>query len=60
MLYMAGAIGIALLAWIGLRSRGGPLAALVDIMIAYAATLQGVLKAMSGRTVTIWNPAKSR
>ena len=60
MLYMAGAIGIALIAWAGLRSRGGPLAALVDIMIAYAATLQGVLKAMSGRTVTIWNPAKSR
>ncbi|PHP21093.1 histidine kinase [Sphingobium sp. IP1] len=60
MLYMAGAIGIALLVWIGLRSRGGPLAALVDILIAYAATLQGVLKAMSGRTVTIWNPAKSR
>ncbi len=60
MLYMTGAIGIALLAWIGLRSRGGPLAALVDILIAYAATLQGVLKAMSGRTVTTWNPAKSR
>ncbi len=60
MLYMLGAIGLALLAWIGLRSRGGPLAALVDIMIAYAATLQGVLKAMSGRTVTIWNPAQSR
>ncbi|WIA58737.1 glycosyltransferase [Sphingobium sp. WTD-1] len=60
MLYMAGAIGLALLAWIGLRSRGGPLAALVDIMIAYAATLQGVLKAMRGRTVTIWNPAQSR
>lgn len=60
MLYMTGAIGIALLAWIGLRSRCGPLAALVDILIAYAATLQGVLKAMSGRTVTTWNPAKSR
>ncbi|WP_303758421.1 glycosyltransferase [Sphingobium yanoikuyae] len=60
MLYMAGAIGLALLGWIGLRSRGGPLAALVDIMIAYAATLQGMLKAMRGRTVTTWNPAKSR
>ena len=60
MLYMAGAIGLALLAWIGLRARGGPLAALVDILIAYAATLQGVLKAMRGRTVTIWNPAQSR
>ena len=29
-------------------------------MIAYAATLQGVVKAMTGRTVTTWNPAKSR
>ena len=45
---------------LGMRARGGPLAAVVDILIAYAATLQGVVKAMSGRTVTIWNPAKSR
>lgn len=60
MLYLVGALGVAAIAWVGIRSRGGPFAALVDIVIAYAATLQGVLKAMSGRTVTIWNPAQSR
>jgi cellulose synthase/poly-beta-1,6-N-acetylglucosamine synthase-like glycosyltransferase len=53
------ALGVALLA-LGVRSKGGPFAAVVDILIAYAATLQGVFKAMSGRTVTVWNPAKSR
>lgn len=42
------------------RITRGPLAALIDVLIAYAATLQGVLQAMSGRTVTIWNPAQSR
>lgn len=45
---------------IGLRAKGGPVAAVVDILVAYAATLQGVIRAMRGRTVTIWNPAKSR
>ena len=60
LLCLAGALGVALLVWIGVRARGGPFAALVDILIAYAATLQGVVKAMTGRTVTIWNPAKSR
>lgn len=59
-LYMVGALGVALLIWIGVRARRGPVAALVDIMIAYAATLQGVAKAATGRTVTIWNPAQSR
>ncbi|WP_022682760.1 glycosyltransferase [Sphingobium bisphenolivorans] len=59
-LYMVGGLGIVFVLWIGLRSKSGPFAALVDIMIAYAATLQGVVKGMSGRTVTIWNPAKSR
>ncbi|NWK95568.1 histidine kinase [Sphingobium lactosutens] len=60
MLYMAGALIVVFAVWIGVRSKSGPLAALVDVLIAYAATLQGVLKAMSGRTVTTWNPAKSR
>ena len=60
MLYMAGALCLALILWVGARARSGPLAALVDVLIAYAATLQGVAKAMSGRTVTVWNPAKSR
>ncbi|KEQ54018.1 glycosyltransferase [Sphingobium chlorophenolicum] len=59
-LYMVGGLTGVFVLWRGLRSRGGPFAALVDIVIAYFATLQGVLKAMTGRTVTIWNPAKSR
>ena len=60
MLYMVGALAVALTIWAGVRAKSGPFAALVDIMIAYAATLQGVVKAMTGRTVTTWNPAKSR
>ncbi|MEQ6333139.1 glycosyltransferase family 2 protein [Sphingobium sp. MK2] len=60
MLYMVGALAVALTLWVGIRAKSGPFAALVDIMIAYAATLQGVVKAMTGRTVTTWNPAKSR
>jgi cellulose synthase/poly-beta-1,6-N-acetylglucosamine synthase-like glycosyltransferase len=59
-LYLAGALGAALVLWIGVRAKSGPFAALVDILIAYAATLQGVAKAMTGRTVTVWNPAQSR
>lgn len=60
MLYMVGALTVALVIWRGIRAKSGPFAALVDVLIAYAATLQGVAKAMTGRTVTIWNPAKSR
>ena len=59
-LAVAAAVLALLLIALGLRSKGGPLAATVDIFIAYAATLQGVVKAMTGRTVTVWNPAKSR
>jgi len=59
-LALAGAGLLLLVLWAGSRSNGGPLAAVLDILIAYAATLQGVIKAMSGRTVTTWNPAKSR
>lgn len=55
-LALAAALGLA----VGFRSRGGPLAVLVDMLIAYAATAQGVARAMAGRTVTVWNPAKSR
>ncbi len=52
-------LGLIVIA-VGVRAKGGPVAAVVDIFVAYAATLQGVIKAMRGRTVTIWNPAKSR
>ncbi len=60
MLYLAVALGVALFIWIGVRAKSGPFAALVDVLIAYAATLQGVVRAMRGRIVTVWNPAKSR
>jgi cellulose synthase/poly-beta-1,6-N-acetylglucosamine synthase-like glycosyltransferase len=59
-LYMAGGLVVVLVIWLGLRRRAGPFASIVDILIAYAATLQGVVQAMSGRTVATWNPAKSR
>ncbi|MBB3980853.1 glycosyltransferase involved in cell wall biosynthesis [Sphingobium fontiphilum] len=44
----------------GVLMRRGPLAAIVDIVIAYVATLQGVARAMRGNTFAVWNPAKSR
>lgn len=59
-LYLTGALGAALVIWIGARTKSGPFAALIDMLIAYAATLQGVARAMTGRTVTVWNPAQSR
>lgn len=59
-LAVAGLGAAGVLIWLGSKARGGPLAAIVDILIAYAATLQGVVRAMSGRTVTTWSPAKSR
>lgn len=60
LLALAGTALALLLLGLGWRAKGGPLAAIVDILIAYAATLQGIARAMSGRTVTVWNPAKSR
>ncbi|MFZ2997798.1 glycosyltransferase family 2 protein [Sphingobium sp.] len=60
MFYMVGALGVALVIWLGVRMKSGPFAAIVDVLIAYAATMQGVFRAMTGRTVTTWNPAKSR
>ena len=60
LLFAIGMAAVAVAVVTGLRARRGPLAALLDMLIAYAATLQGVTKAMRGRTVTIWNPAQSR
>jgi cellulose synthase/poly-beta-1,6-N-acetylglucosamine synthase-like glycosyltransferase len=48
------------LAWLGHHARTGPVAALWDMLLAYVATLQGVLKAMRGQIVVIWQPAQSR
>jgi cellulose synthase/poly-beta-1,6-N-acetylglucosamine synthase-like glycosyltransferase len=44
----------------GLTGRKGPFAALIDILLAYLATLRGITLAMRGRDFTIWAPAKSR
>lgn len=49
-----------LLLMIGLQVRRGPLAAIIDLLLAYLATLKGVLMAMRGQTVTTWTPAASR
>ncbi len=59
-LFLIGLFAIGLMGLAGVLAKRGPIAAVVDVLIAYAATLQGIAKAMSGRTVTIWNPAKSR
>ena len=53
------AAGIVFL-MLGLQMRSGPLAALVDLLLAYVATLRGVMLAMRGKTFTTWAPAKSR
>jgi cellulose synthase/poly-beta-1,6-N-acetylglucosamine synthase-like glycosyltransferase len=52
--------GGLLLILLGLQMRRGPLAALVDMALAYVATLRGVTLAMRGKTFTTWAPAKSR
>ncbi|MCW2381392.1 MULTISPECIES: glycosyltransferase [unclassified Sphingobium] len=48
------------LAMLGAMARRGPLAAIFDLLLAYMATLKGVLLAMRGQTFTLWTPAKSR
>lgn len=54
---MAGGIAFTM---VGLMARKGPLAAIMDLLLAYQATLKGVLLAMRGQTFTLWTPAKSR
>jgi cellulose synthase/poly-beta-1,6-N-acetylglucosamine synthase-like glycosyltransferase len=44
----------------GLMARRGPVAALMDLVLAYVATLRGIALAMRGRTFITWAPAKSR
>lgn len=44
----------------GTMMRSGPVAAVMDILIAYVATLQGVVRAMKGGVMATWAPAKSR
>jgi cellulose synthase/poly-beta-1,6-N-acetylglucosamine synthase-like glycosyltransferase len=57
-LVLTGAVLLLLLT--GLRARSGPVAALIDLVLAYIATMRGVLLAMRGKTFTTWAPAKSR
>jgi cellulose synthase/poly-beta-1,6-N-acetylglucosamine synthase-like glycosyltransferase len=45
---------------IGRMVRRGPLAAIMDMLLAYVATLKGIGLAMRGQTFTVWTPAKSR
>jgi len=45
---------------LGLRAQKGPLASIMEIIIALLATQQGVFRAMRGQTFAVWNPAKSR
>ena len=45
---------------IGFSMRRGPIAAILDLLLAYVATLRGVLLAMRGVDFTTWQPAKSR
>lgn len=58
------AIGLLLLGAglfaMGYGSRKGPLAAIADIMLAYGATLRGIVLAARGKDFTLWTPAKSR
>ena len=56
-----GATGAALVAmFVSIRSRDGYPAKIAEAGLAIFGTLLGVLKAMSGRTVATWAPAKSR
>lgn len=63
---LAPALAVVLLAAVlivfalGLRAKKGLLASVSDILLAYLATLQGVLQAVRGRTFVVWNPPKSR
>jgi len=45
---------------LGWKMRKGPIAALMDLVLAYVATLGGILLSMGGKTFTAWAPAKSR
>jgi cellulose synthase/poly-beta-1,6-N-acetylglucosamine synthase-like glycosyltransferase len=60
--FAAIALGAAaiLFLMIGLTARRGPLAAIIDMGLAYVATLRGIALAMRGQTFTVWTPAKSR
>ncbi len=51
---------VFILVMLGLMMRRGPIAAVVDLLLAYVATLRGIRLAMGGADFTTWQPAKSR
>ncbi|MFG1275647.1 glycosyltransferase [Xanthobacter flavus] len=53
-------VTVGALVGVGLGVRKGPLAAIMEIVIALMATLLGVFRAMRGQTFVVWSPAKSR
>jgi hypothetical protein len=59
-----GAMGLSLLGCgllaMGYGSHKGVLAAVADIVLAYVATLRGIVLAARGRDFTLWAPAASR
>ncbi|CAD7026856.1 hypothetical protein RHAB21_01306 [Pseudorhizobium halotolerans] len=60
LLLMIGLVATLALVFIGLRAQKGPLASVMEIVIALYATVLGVFRALQGQTFAVWNPAKSR
>jgi cellulose synthase/poly-beta-1,6-N-acetylglucosamine synthase-like glycosyltransferase len=52
--------GTVLVVFAGLTFSVGPVSAMLEIVLALTATLIGVAKAMAGKTIVTWTPAKSR
>ncbi|WRH64338.1 MAG: glycosyltransferase [Fuscovulum sp.] len=45
---------------VGLRANKGPMASIMEVIIALLATQLGIIHAVRGRTFSVWSPAKSR
>lgn len=59
-LFAIGCILLAAFLVVGARMEKGPIAALYDVLLAYMATLHGIILGMRGQTFAVWAPAKSR
>jgi len=55
LIFLFGVSGFAVL-----KAKHGPLAAIMEIVVAMFATQIGVIRAVRGETFAVWNPAKSR
>lgn len=53
-------VSIAAAILIATKIEGGVIGAAAEVVLALVATLRGVFRAMRGRTVVTWSPAKSR